>query len=193
MCSCDARVRDITCCAASSILPARASLVTVGCEAAGTKEPHPVGWSRKREPPWRLPASRGSGARMAWEGQQKCRADTRRDVRQAEDADTLEPQGKGSGTGVHASPVAEEASPAEKPALTRAGTQTKRGKPVILPAGEAHRKGRGWDGGYTRMEQAQAAVSCSREGCPHPPRKWADFPLVSRHEKRSGQDALSAG
>ncbi len=101
---------------------------------------------------------------MAWEGQQKCRADQRRDVRQAEDADTLEPQGKGSGTGVHASPVAAEASPAEKPEFTRAGTQTKRGQPVILPEGSAHRKGRGWDGGETRREKAKAALSCSREG-----------------------------
>ena len=64
-------IRDITWCSATSILPAHASRVTVGCEAAGTMEPHPSGWSRKREPTWRLPASRGSGARMAWEGQQK--------------------------------------------------------------------------------------------------------------------------
>ena len=78
---------------------------------------------------------------MAWYGQQKCRADKRRDVRQAEDADTLDPQGQGSGTGVQASPVADAESPAEKPDLPRAGTQTKRGKPVVLPEGEAHRKG----------------------------------------------------
>ena len=63
-------------------------------------------------------------------------------MRQAEEADTLAPKGKGSGTGVPASPVAEAVSPAEKPDLPRAGTQTKRGKPVVLPAGEAHRKGR---------------------------------------------------
>ena len=71
LCSCDARLRDITCCSASRILPARASRVTVGCEAAGTKEPHPVGWSRERAPTGRRPAPRWSGARRAWEGQHK--------------------------------------------------------------------------------------------------------------------------
>ena len=69
---------------------------------------------------------------MAWYGQQKCRADKRRDVRQAEDAVTLEPKGMGSGIGAQASPVADAVSPAEKPDLPRAGTQTKRGKPVAL-------------------------------------------------------------
>ena len=117
-----------------------------------------MGWSRKRELTWRLPASRGSGARRAWEGQQKCMTDKRREVRQAEDAETLDPRGQGSGTGVHASPVAEAESPAEKPDLPRAGPQTQRGKPVVLPEGYAHRKARGWDGGYTRMEQAKAAL-----------------------------------
>ncbi len=32
-----------TCCSASSILPGHAPLVTVGCEAPGTKYPSPTG------------------------------------------------------------------------------------------------------------------------------------------------------
>ena len=52
----------------------------------------------------------------------------------------LNQKGKGSGTGVQASPVADAASPAEKPDLPRAGTQTERGKPVVLPEGKANRK-----------------------------------------------------
>ena len=83
----------------------------------------------------------------------------RREVRQAEGAKTLGPQGRGSGTGAHASPVAEGAPPAEKLDLTRAGTEAERGKPVVLPEGKARRKVSREDGGYRRREQAQAAWS----------------------------------
>ena len=114
--------------------------------------------------------------------------DKRRDVRQAEDARTLGPKGTWSGTGAQASPVADAASPAEQPALPRAGPQTQGGKPVVLPEGEAHRKVSGWEGGETRMAQAKAALEGSREGGCHPPRKRADFHLVSRHEHNRGID-----
>ena len=66
--------------------------------------------------------------------------DKRRDVRQAEGAYTLEPKGKGSRTGGHASPVAEDAPPAERSDLPRAETETERGKPVVLPSGKVSRK-----------------------------------------------------
>lgn len=52
----------------------------------------------------------------------------------------LNQKGKGSGTGAQASPVAEEAPPAERSDLTRADTETERGKPVVLPCGKASRK-----------------------------------------------------
>ena len=66
--------------------------------------------------------------------------DKRRDVRQAEDAMTLGPKGTWSGTGAQASPVADGAPPAERSDLTRADTETERGKPVALPEGKASRK-----------------------------------------------------
>ena len=66
--------------------------------------------------------------------------DKRRDVRQAEDATTLGPKGTWSGTGAQASPVADGAPPAERSDLTRADTETERGKPVALPEGKASRK-----------------------------------------------------
>ena len=95
---------------------------------------------------------------MAWEGQQKCMTDKRRDVRQAEDAMTLGPKGTWSGIGVQASPVAEGAPPAERSDLTRADTATERGKPVALPEGQAHRKASRWSCGETRMAKAKAAL-----------------------------------
>ena len=66
--------------------------------------------------------------------------DTRRDVRQAADAMTLGPKGTWSGTGAQASPVAADAPPAERSDLTRAETETERGKAVALPEGKANRK-----------------------------------------------------
>ena len=80
----------------------------------------------------------GSEERMVWSTEVNgCK---RRDVRQAEGAKTLGPKGMGSGTGAHASPVADGAPPAEKPDLTRAGTEAERGKPVVPPEGKASRK-----------------------------------------------------
>ena len=73
-------------------------------------------------------------------------------------------KGQGSGTGVHASPVAEDVPPAERPDLTRAETETERGKPVALPEGQAHRKGSPWSCGETRREHAKAALAWRREG-----------------------------
>jgi len=49
----------------------------------------------------------------------------------------LGPKGKWSGTGVLTSPVADIVPPAKGRDLTRAGMQTKRGKPVVLPYGES--------------------------------------------------------
>ena len=94
--------------------------------------------------------------------------DKRRDVRQAEDAMTLGPQGPWSGTGAQASPVAEDAPPAERSDLTRAGTQTKRGKPVALFAQEkegsrkADQRWCGYGGGKKRMPSCHGTdTSCN--------------------------------
>ena len=85
--------------------------------------------------------------------------ENRRDVRQAEGAYTLAPKGKGSDTGAQAAPVADEAPPAERSDLTHAATETERGTPVVLPWGKASREASGEGCGYTRMEQAKAALS----------------------------------
>ena len=52
----------------------------------------------------------------------------------------LNQNGKGSGTGVQASPVADEVPPAERSDLTRADTEAERGKPVALLEGKARRE-----------------------------------------------------
>ena len=80
----------------------------------------------------------GSEERMVWSTEVNgCK---RRDVRQAEGAKTLGPKGRGSGTGGHASPVADGAPPAERADLPRVDTETERGKPVVLPSGKVSRK-----------------------------------------------------
>jgi hypothetical protein len=56
----------------------------------------------------------------------------------------LGPKGKGSGMGAPNSPIADGEPPAERWNLTHAGTCTERGKPVVLPAGKAHRKVSRW-------------------------------------------------
>jgi len=76
---------------------------------------------------------------MVWSTEVNDRSN-RRDVRQAEGAYTLEPKGKGSETGAQASPVADEAPPAERSDLPRVDTETERGKPVVLPSGKVSRK-----------------------------------------------------
>jgi len=183
-------IGDITCCSANSILPARASLGTVGCEAAGTMEPHPPGWSRAREPTWRLPALRWSGARRAWEGQHRCMADNRRAVRQAESAETLGPKGLGSGTGAQASPVAEGAPRRRGQTSPRWGQRRNVGNPSCSLRGkEAARqaeRGAGQGGWSTRRPPCHEV----ERGCAvrhHAPRRQrADFPRVSRHANNGG-------
>ena len=59
---------------------------------------------------------------------------------QAKDADRLEPKGTWSGTGVVCSPVIVVAPSAERRDLTHAGTQAKRGKPVVFPLGKCAAK-----------------------------------------------------
>jgi hypothetical protein len=61
-------------------------------------------------------------------------------------------------------------------------TDTERGKPLRLPQGKVHRKGTEGRGGMGGGSKRRPLCNGTDRGmCP--PRKRADFPLVSRHER----------
>ena len=77
--------------------------------------------------------------------------------------------------------------PAHRQNLLDPGSQTERGKPVVLPQGTANRKERLWGCGQRRTEEAKVTRNGVDRGCVSrqhdPTRKRADFRLVFLDEK----------